>query len=265
MSEEEKQPQTGRPIWSGTISLGLVNVPVRLYSMIRDKSYNFHFVRQKDTCPLRYQRVCTFDDQVVNWGDVARAFEVRKGEYIIFDKKELESLRPESDKRIRLEKFVNFFDIDPVYFDSSYILAPDKSRDAYSLLLYALEAKSMAGVGKFTLRTKETPVLVHVYKGALILTTLRYADEVSDPYVVKDLAKLKEPDKKELELAEKIIENLSGNFNINEYHDAYRENVEKLIKKKQKGDTVTIEPPKKEEVKELMAALQETLEQMKKK
>ena len=100
MSDEEQAPP-GRSFWSGTISIGLVNVPVKLYTMIRDQSYSFHFLRKRDGCPLRYQRVCTYDNEVVEWGDVARGYEVQKGEYVTFTKEELDAIRPESDRRIK--------------------------------------------------------------------------------------------------------------------------------------------------------------------
>lgn len=264
MSEEESAPP-GRSFWSGTISIGLVNVPVKLYTMIRDQSYSFHFIRKRDGCPLRYQRVCTYDDEIVEWGDVARGYEVRKGEYVTFTKEELDVIRPESNSTIRVDKFVHYLGVDPLYFQNNYILGPDKSGDAYRLLYSVLEKKGMAGVGRYTMRTKEYPALIHAYRGALVLTTLRYPNEVIDPSTVKGIKELKEPAPKELELAEKILDNLTGEFDIKEYRDTYRENVENLIKQKMKGETVKVErPEKKEEVKELMAALEQTLKQMKK-
>jgi DNA end-binding protein Ku len=239
LSDEEQAPP-GRSFWSGTINIGLVNVPVKLYTMIRDQSYSFHFLRKKDGCPLRYQRVCTYDNEVVEWADVSRGYEVQKGEFVTFTKEELDAIRPESDRRIKIDKFVQVLGVDPLYFQSSYILGPDKSGDAYGLLYSALEKKGMAGVGRYTMRTKEYPVLIHAYRGALILTTLRYPNEVIDPGSVKDIKELK-------------------------HKDTYRENVEKLIKKKLKGETIKVEKPeKREEVKELMVALEETLQQMKK-
>ena len=263
MSDDEVSPP-GRSFWSGTVSIGLVNVPVKLYTMIRDQSYSFYFLRKRDGCPLRYQRVCTFDKEVVEWGDVARGYEVQKGEFITLSKEELDAIRPESDRRIKIDKFVHYLGVDPLYFQSSYILGPDKSGDAYGLLFATLKKKGMAGVGRYTMRTKEYPVLIHAYRGALILTTLRYPNEVIDPGTIKDIKELKEPSKKELELAEKILDNLTGDFDIRDYKDTYRENVEKLIKLKLKGETIKVERPETEEVKELMVALEQTLQQMKK-
>jgi DNA end-binding protein Ku len=177
----------------------------------------------------------------------------------------LEAVKPESDKRIRVDKFVDYFSVDPIYFDRSYILMPDKSNDAYGLLLTALQKKGKAAAGRITLRTKEYPALVHAYKGSLILTTMRYAYDVTNPLDFEELKKLKEPDKNELELAVKIITDLSGEFDITEYEDNYRNKVEQIIQKKLKGERIVVEKPVKEEAKELMAALRETLKQLEKK
>jgi len=263
LSTLSAEPST-RSIWSGRISIGLVNVPVKLYSMIKDQSFSFKFVRKDDACPLKYERVCTLDQEVVPWSDVGRAIEVRKGEFVVFEKEELDALRPESNKKINIDKFIPLDQVDRILFEKSYILAPDKSDDSYSLLLKAFKTKEMAGVGRFTLRTKEYPVLIYPYRDALILTTLLYGNEVVDPRALKDLQKLEEPSKEELELALKIMDNLKGDFDITEYHDTYSEKVEELLAKKMKGETITVEEPKTEEVKDIMTALQQTLAQLQK-
>lgn len=263
MSNLSAEPST-RSIWSGRISIGLVNVPVKLYTMIKDQSFSFKFVRKEDACPLKYERVCTLDQEVVPWSDVGRAIEVRKGEYVVFEKDELDALRPESNKKINIDKFIPLSQVDRILFEKSYILAPDKSNDSYSLLLKAFKEKEMAGVGRFTLRTKEYPVLVYPYRDALIITTLYYGNEVVDPRGVKDLQELAEPTKEELDLALKIMDNLAGDFDISEYRDNYRERVEELLAKKMKGETITVEEPKTEEVRDIMTALQQTLAQLQK-
>ena len=264
MDEEQAKP-SGRPIWSGIVSLGLVNVPVRLYTMIRERTVSFKYLRRSDGCPLRYDRVCTHDNKVVAWADVAQGYEVRRGEYVVFTKEELAALRPESDRKVRVDKFVHYLSVDPIHFDASYILAPDKSEEAYGLLLTAFDRKGMAGVGRFTLRTRESPCLIHAYRGALVLTTLRYASEVADPASVKELQGLEEPKPSELAAAEKIIDNLTGDFDIDEYRDTYSECVRQLIGRKTKGETIVAEQPRAEEARELMSALQETLRQLEKK
>jgi len=261
LSNLQAEPST-RSIWSGRISIGLVNVPVKLYTMIKDQSFSFKFVRRGDACPLKYERVCTLDNDVVPWGDVGRAVEVRKGEYVVFSGEELGALRPESNRKIAIDRFVPLGQVDRVFYDTSYILAPDKSEDSYGLMLEAFKEKGMAGVGRFTLRTKEYPVIVYPYRGALIVTTLRYSDEVVDPQNVKEVKDVKEPSKEELNLALKIIENLSGDFDIKDYRDTFRDEVEKLVEKKMRGEAIKVEEPKAEEVRGLMQALQETLAQM---
>jgi DNA end-binding protein Ku len=257
------EPST-RSIWSGRISIGLVNVPVKLYTMIKDQSFSFKFVRKDDACPLKYERVCTLDKEVVPWGDVGRAIEVRKGEYVVFEKEELDALRPESNKKINIDKFIPLSQVDTILFEKSYILAPDKSMDSYSLLLNAFKEKEMAGIGRFTLRTKEYPVLVYPYRDALILTTLYYGSEVVDPKNVKDLQEIENPADEELALALKIMDNLTGDFDITEYHDTFKERVEELLAKKMKGETIVVLEPKTEEVRDIMTALQQTLAQLQK-
>jgi DNA end-binding protein Ku len=261
MSKETAKPST-RPIWSGSISIGLVNVSVKLYTMIRDQAFSFKMLHNEDGQPLKYERVCTKDKKVVEWKDIVKGYEIRKNEFVVIQKEELEAIRPESDTRIRLDKFVSLLAIDPIYFEKSYIMVPDKSEDAYSLLMTVIQQQGKAGMGRVTMRTKEYPVVVHVYNNALVLTTLRYAYEVVDPQDMEELRELKKPGKKELELAVKIIEDLSGEFDIAEYRDAYRDKLEELIEKKMKGEVVVAVAPKQEEVKELMVALQETIKQL---
>ena len=253
-----------RPIWSGNVTIGLVNLPVKLYSMIYDKGVSFHFLHKTDGQPLKYVKMCTKDDKIVPWDEVVRGFEVSKNEFITLDKNELDAVKPESDRRIRISKFVDYFSVDPIYFDRTYALMPDKSKEAYSLLLTALERKGKAGAGRITLRTKEYPALLHTYKGALVLTTLRYAYDVVDPQTFEDLQKLKEPDKTELDLAIKIVTDLSGEFDITEFQDSYLKRVEELIAQKIKGEKIHVEKAPEVEAKGLMVALRETLKQLEK-
>jgi len=254
-----------RAIWSGSITIGLVNVPVKLYSMIYDKGIAFHFLHKVDGQPLKYVKMCTKDDKIVPWNEVIRGYEVSKNDYITLDDKELAAAKPESDNRIRISKFVDYFSVDPVYFDKTYALMPDKSKDAYSLLLTALEKKNKAGAARITLRTKEYPALLHAYKGTLVLTTLRYAYDVVDPQDFEEAQKLKEPEKAELDMAVKIVSDLSGEFDINEFKDTYMKRVEELIAQKVKGEKIHIEKPPEVEAKGLMVALRETLKQLEQK
>jgi len=265
LEKKEAVRVSRRPIWSGSLTIGLVNLPVKLYAMVYDRGISFRFLHKTDSQPLKFEKVCTKDEQIVPWAQVVRGYEVAKNEYVIFNKQELEAVKPESDKRIRLDKFVDFFSVDPIYYQRSYILLPDKSDEAYSLLLVALQKMGKAGAGKITLRTKEYPVLVHAYKDSIVLTTLRYAYEVIDPQSFEELKGLKQPGRTELDLAKKIMADLTGEFDITEYEDHYKQKVEELIKKKLKGEKIVVEKPVQEEAKELMVSLRETLKQLERK
>lgn len=256
---EDPLTKPGRAFWSGSISIGLVNVPVRLHTMVRDRSFSFRLLHREDGQPLKYERVCTRDGKVVPWNETVKGFEIRKGEFLVFSPEELKAAMPESDRKIRIDKFVYYLSLDPVYFESSYILVPDRSEEAYSLLAATLREMGRAAAGTITFRTKEYPAIVHVYDGALILTTLRHADEVTPPHAFAILPGLPVPKEAELALAKKIVTDLSGDFSIHDYPDRFREAVLTLIEKKLAGREVVYEEPHPEEAKELMQALQETI------
>ncbi|HXX55106.1 MAG TPA: Ku protein [Methanoregula sp.] len=256
---KEHPAGSGRAFWSGAITIGLVNVPVRLHTMVRDNSFSFRLLHKSDGQPLRYDRVCSRDGTVVPWTDTVKGYEVRKGEFLVFAPEELKAVMPESDRKIRLDKFVFYLSLDPMYFENSYVLLPDRSEEAYNLLVTALQDLGRAGVGTITLRTKEYPVVVHVYGSGLVLTTLRYADEVIPPSASDVIAELPAPKESELALAKRIITELAGDFAISDFHDHYREAVQGLIGKKLAGEKLVYEAPPPEEAKELMQALKETL------
>ena len=260
---EDAGPLPRRAFWTGSISIGLVNIPVRVMVMVREHTVPFHLLHREDGQPIEYRRVCQRDQKEVPWEEIVKGYEVRDGEYIVIEKEELEAVRPESDRKIRIDRFINVLSIDPVYYDRSYILVPDGSPEAYSLMTEVFRKKGRAGVGKITLRTREYPALVREYQDALILITLHYADEVIDPARVEAIASLPTPKEKEISIAEKIIDDLSGELELEAYHDTYRDRIDDLIKKKMAGETIHIEKPKAEEARELMSALEETLAQLK--
>jgi len=255
----EPGSRAGRAFWSGSITIGLVNVPVRLHTMVRDHSFSFRLLHREDGQPLKYERVCSRDGKVIPWTETVKGYEIRKGEFLVFTPDELKAVLPESDRKIRINRFVYYLSLDPVYFESSYILVPDRSEEAYGLLVTALQELGRAAAGSITIRTKEYPAIVHVYDGALVLTTLRHADEVTLPHAFAILPKLPVPKEAELALAKKIVTDLSGDFSINDYPDRYREAVLSLVEKKLAGEQIVYEEPHPEQAKELMQALQETI------
>lgn len=253
------EPVLGRAIWSGTLSIGLVNVAVSLHKMIVDRSFSFHLLHRQDHQPVRYERICSRDGAVVPWEETVRGYEVRKGHFVVIEKDELEAAMPESDRKIHIDKFVFYLSLDPMYFARSYLLSPDGDPEAYHLLFAAFAQEGKAGVGRFTLRTREYPVAIHAYQGGLVLTMLRYADEVRSPLSFPELSAGKPPAKRDLDLAIRIIGDLSGDFAISDYHDQARENIGELIRNKMKGEVFVVEKSKEAEPKELRVALEETL------
>jgi DNA end-binding protein Ku len=261
--EQGSGPVPHRAFWTGSISIGLVNVPVRLMVMVREHTVSFRYLHRKDGQPIQYRRVCRGEDTEVPWEDIVKGYEIREGEYLMIGRDELEAIRPESDRRIRIDRFINVLEVEPVSYDRTYLLVPDGTPEAYALLVAAFRKKGRAGIGRITLRTREYPALVREYQDALILVTLHYPDEVTDPAAVEELSSIPVPGKKELALAERIIDDLTGELDLSEYHDTYRERIEELIRKKMKGETVHIEKPKAAEARELMSALEETLARLK--
>jgi DNA end-binding protein Ku len=256
------KPVLGRAIWSGTLSIGLVNVSVSLHKMTVDHSFSFRLLHRQDHQPVQYERICTRDGAIVPWEETVRGYEVKKGHFVVMEKDELDHAMPESDRKIHIDKFVFYLSLDPMFFSRSYLLGPDRDPEAYHLLCAAFEKQGKAGVGRFTLRTREYPVVVHAYKGGLILTTLRYADEVLVPSAFEEFAMEKSIPKRDLDLATRIIEDLTGDFDIAEYHDRARENIEELIKKKMAGEIFVAARPKEEAPRELRSALEETLAEL---
>ncbi len=257
-----------KALWSGSIVIGFINIPVKLYSMQRDHEISFRLLHKTCKTPINYKKWCPRCEKEVSDEEIVRGYELLKGEYVILEDEELDALKPKSSKQIKIDRFVNFFEIDPHYFNKSYILVPNKSEEAYSVFLRALEEKGKAALGRIILRRKEFPVLIHAYNGALVLTTLHYKDEVIDPKtLLASLGiKLEKAKEEEVELAKMIIEQLSGKVNLEEYKDEYAEAVKELVKKKAKGEKyVVVEEVAEEEVKDLMEALQATVQALKKK
>src|SRR3954464_5445459 len=227
-----------RAIWSGTISFGLVNVPVKLYSAVHSKDLQFHQFDPKGN-RIQYKRVSEKSGREVDYSDIVKGYEVKKGQYVMVDPDELAAYKPESTKTIDISDFVDLDEIDPIYYENTYYLAPDgKGADkAYNLLLESMEKQGKAAVGKVVIRTKQYLSAIRPLDGVLALSTMRFADEVV-PASEVDGATGKDASvsKREVDMASQIIDSLTTEWDPSRYHDTYREQVLELLKKKAKGE-----------------------------
>jgi DNA end-binding protein Ku len=254
-----------RAIWSGTISFGLLNVPVKLYSAVSRKTIRFNELRKDDGARVRHKRVAETDGEEVPYEEIVRGYEITPDRYVVFSRDELAELDPKKTRAIEIQDFVDIGDIDPIYFDSPYYLAPAEGAEkAYGLLVKAMENAGKAAIARFVLRNKEHLAAIRPMDGVLTLTTMRFADEVVSPNELEDVLPESTPrvEKREREMAEKLIESLANDFKPEKYKDEYRQELLSLIEQKASGkDVVTqvSEEPEPTKAPDLMAALEESL------
>jgi DNA end-binding protein Ku len=257
-----------RPVWSGTISFGLVNVPVKAYTAVRDHDVHFHQLDKKSGARVRNRKVSEKSGRDLDADDIEMGFEVRKGRYVTFDKKELEELRPRSTRTIDVTDFVALEDIDPIYYERTYWLGPAGEEGArpYQLLLAAMEDRGRVAIGTVAMRNKEYLTAVRPLDGVLAMSTMRFADEVVDRKEVEGLpSRRAKPAPKELRLATQIIESLAGDWKPESYHDTYAEELKRRIVAKDKGKEIVEEPDVEDggKVLDLMEALEASVERAK--
>jgi DNA end-binding protein Ku len=254
-----------RAIWSGSISFGLLNVPVKLYSAVARRSIGLHQIRESDGARIRQRRVVEGTEEEVPYEEVGKAYELSKDRYVPLSKEELAALAPEKTRSVEVEDFVDLEEIDPMYFDSPYYLGPDKGAEkAYSLLAAAMKESGKVAIARFVFRNKEHLAAIRSTGEALTLTTMRFADEVVPVDELDDVLPEKAPKvaKREREMAEQLIESLSSKFKPSSYRDEYREQLLDLIERKAEGkEIVAAEPeaPKATKAPDLMAALEESI------
>jgi DNA end-binding protein Ku len=252
-----------RAIWSGSVSFGLVNVPVKLVTATSSKDVRFHQLHAADHARVQQKRVCSADGEEVDYADIVKGYDLGGGRYVVVDPEELAALDPEGTRSIDIEEFVDLDAIDPLYFEHSYYLVPDdRAAKPYALLVEAMTRTNKVALGRFVLRTKQYWATLRAREGALVLATMLYADELVDPAEL-DLpdAGALAPSKKELDMAAALVESLSAEFDPERYHDDYREKVLGLIDAKAEGAVVAA-PQEREApapVVDLMAALEASL------
>lgn len=254
-----------RAIWSGTISFGLLNVPVRMYSAVARRSIALREIRESDSARIKHRRVAEGTDEEVPYENIVKAYELSPGQYVPLTKDEMAALAPEKTRAIDVQDFVDIEEIDPMYFDSPYYLGPaDGAEKAYSLLAAAMESSGKAAIARFVFRNKEHLAAIRPTDGVLTLTTMRFHDEVVPPGELDDALPDKKPKvaKREREMAEQLIDQLSTQFRPDAYRDEYREQLLALIERKAEGKEIVApeaEEPEATKAPDLMAALEESI------
>ncbi len=254
-----------RSMWSGAISFGLVNVPVKLYSAVSRKTVRFHQLNGKSGHRIAQKRVDSVTNEEVQYEDIVKGYELTKEHYVVITPDELEALDPEKSRTIDIEDFVDIEDIDPIYYDHPYYLVPDKgAAKAYGLLLQAMQESDKVAVARVVLRSKEQLVAIRpAAGGVLMMETMIFADEVVPAEEIDDLPAAKElkVSDREVKMAQQLIDSLSSDFEPEKYRDEYREKVLELIERKAAGEEIAVQPeaPEPKKVPDLMAALEASL------
>jgi DNA end-binding protein Ku len=253
-----------RAIWTGAISFGLVNVPVKLFSATSPKTVRFHQISSKTGARIRQKRVDPTTDEEVPYDEIVKGYEITPDRYVLIAPEELDALDPKATKTVDIEDFVDLADIDPIYYDHSYYLAPSTGgAKAYRLLLDAMRESGKVGIGLVVLRSKQQLCALRPTGDVLTLSTMLFGDEVLSPDRLDELDSIEdaEASPRELKMAEQLISSLSTHFDPDRYHDEYRERVLELIERKAAGEEITIQPEAEEPAAapDLMAALEASL------
>jgi DNA end-binding protein Ku len=255
-----------RAIWSGAISFGLVNIPVKLYSAVSKKTVRFHQLDSKDNTRIQQKRVNPNTGEEVPYEQLVKGYELSPDRYVVIKPEELDSVEPKKTRTIDIEDFVEMDQIDPIYYDHPYYLAPGPgAAKPYKLLLEAMKATGRVAIARVVIRSKENLVAIRPRGNVLTMETLLFGDEVVPP---EDLGELDGVDeakatKKEVDMARQLVESLSSDFDPSKYHDEYRETVMEMIERKAEGQEIAIQetPDEPEEVPDLMAALEASIAQ----
>ncbi len=251
-----------RAIWSGSISFGLVNIPIKLYNAVSRKSVHFNQIDTRSNARIKQKRVSESDGSEVPPEALAKGYQLTSGQYVIVTEDELASLDPEASRTVDIEEFVDLSDIDPVFYDAAYLVAPDKATvKPYALLQRAMEESGKVGIARFVMRTKQYLAAIRPVDGKLMLSTMVYADELNEPAEIRVFSGVEgvQVSDKELVMASQLIESLATEFAPEHFSDTYRERVLELIERKASGATEVVETPAEpaaEKVVDLMAALE---------
>jgi DNA end-binding protein Ku len=256
-----------RPIWKGALSFGLVHIPVRLYSASKERELSFKLLHKKDLSEIRYARICKADGKEIPWNDVVKGYEYKEGSYVVLTEEDFEKANPKKNRAIEILDFTPEEQVDTIYYDAPYYLEPEKgSAKAYALFCAALQKSKKIAIGRFVFHHHEYIGAIRVHENVLILHQLRYKSEIISPKELS-IPNATVP-KKELDVALKLIDQLTSPFQPGRYSDSYTDEIKDLIKKKAKGKKISTLPKTKTpspKVHDIMDLLKSSLEEKKKK
>lgn len=247
-------------VWKGYLSFGLVSFPIRLFAAARPEPVHFHLLHKKDLSRVKEIMFCAAEDKPLDRSEIVKGYEYEKGQYVVIDPEDLEKIAPSTASVMEILQFVKGSEVDPIYMDKSYYVAPEEAvSKPYSLLLTAMKQTGYDGVAKVAMHGREHIVILRPAENSMILHTMFFEEELHKANEVTVPAQAKF-DKKEIDLARRLIETLASPFEPAQYHDEYKKNVEQLIEHKRKGQKIkAVEQPRKAPVVDLMRALQESL------
>ncbi len=263
--ERERMRMSGkRAMWRGFLSFGLVSIPISLFTTFAEKEISFNLLCKTCFTPIRYKRWCDTCNKEVPWSEIVKGYRVAQGEYVVFTQQDFESIPLPTAHTVEIEEFVEGAQIDPVYFEKSYYVIPDKGGErAYHLLLQAMEALGKSAISKVVLRNREDLCVLRPYRGAFILTLMHYSAEIVDVSVIAGKEKEYELPKEELKLATDLVGAMSHKLDLAKYKDNYRAAIEQMVKEKAAGKIIAKPAQKPAEVKSLVLALKESIEKAK--
>ncbi len=264
----KKEGDIVHTMWKGSISFGLVNIPVKLHSATENKDIKLRNLHKECQSPVKYEKVCPVCDTEVTNDDIVKGFEYTKNKFVVLEEEDLQSIKDEkAEKSVEIMDFVKLEEIDPIYFDRSYYLSPNEGGGkAYTLLRQALEDTGKIGLAKITIRSKEHLAVVRIYQNTLVMETIHYPDEVRDFQEVPNVPEETNVGEKELKTAKMLIDQLTTEFDPEKYTDEYRTALLELIEKKKEGEEITTakEPKTPDNVTDLMEALEKSLNESQK-
>jgi len=262
--QSEGRPSTSkRSIWNGAITFGLITIPVGLYTGTEDRDFSFHLLSGKDQSRIEYKRVSAKTGREVDWDDIVKGYEYQKGKYVVFTPEELEMIAPESTRSIDVVQFVDESEVDPIFFEKSYYVAPtDVAVKGYELFVRALTESGRVALAKVAIREKERLCILRVSDGMLVLETMKWPDEIRQAEF-EQLQKKPRLSAQELKMARQLIDQLTGDFDPKVFEDSYRQRLEEAIQAKIEGNEITVNPAEAptEKVVDLLEALKASVDQ----